>query len=148
MPDLRPDAIERMVDWTALIDDVSAGRWINPDTGRPAEIPFKTVVIAESLAGRQADLVRQALPATSYAVVADKATYDVYGAEVLKALGPAARAVVLDHPHADAEQVRRLQAQTRDVDALIAAVGRRFPARRDRTAAASSAMAGTNSALR
>ncbi|WP_454683894.1 iron-containing alcohol dehydrogenase [Ancylobacter moscoviensis] len=106
--------------WTELIDDVIAGRWISPDTGRPAEVPFACVVIADDLDGAHADLVRTNMPAASYAVVADRDTWDAQGAAVAAALGSSARAVVLDHPHADEAQVAALQEETRGVDALVA----------------------------
>ncbi|BBE73993.1 iron-containing alcohol dehydrogenase [Oharaeibacter diazotrophicus] len=106
--------------WTRLIDDVSAGRWISPDTGRPARVPFETVVIADSLSGREADLVRAVAPATRYAVVSDENTREVAGRAVAAALGGAADEIVLDHPHADEETVRRLREATRHAEVLVA----------------------------
>ncbi len=43
--------------WTALIDDVLAGRWVNPETGKTATVPYESIVIEESLDGAEADLV-------------------------------------------------------------------------------------------
>ncbi|HEY9211420.1 MAG TPA: iron-containing alcohol dehydrogenase [Ancylobacter sp.] len=106
--------------WTWLIDDVIAGRWISPDTGHPAEVPFACVVIADDLVGAHADLVRRNMPATSYAVVADPDTWEAQGAAVAAALGASALSVVLDHPHADEAQVAALQEKTRGADALVA----------------------------
>lgn len=106
--------------WTSLIDDVIAGRWNNPDTGQPADVPFRCVVIADTLDGAHGDLVRSVLPAASYAVVADRDTWEAQGARIAAALGDAARPVILDHPHADEGEVTRLQDATRDADALVA----------------------------
>ena len=33
-------APEGRQNWTALIDDVTAGRWIDPDTGARAQVPW------------------------------------------------------------------------------------------------------------
>ena len=43
--------------WTALIDDVLAGRWVNPESGKAVSVPYDSIVIAESLDGAEADLV-------------------------------------------------------------------------------------------
>ena len=47
-------------DWNALIAEVVDGRWTNPQTGKPAAVPFKAIVLAETLDGREADLVAPA----------------------------------------------------------------------------------------
>lgn len=107
-------------DWTALIDDVTAGRWIDPDSGKPAEVPFKTIVIRDTLAQDAAELLAQTMPAESYGVVCDENTVDVMGAAIAARIGPKARLIVLDHPHADAAAVRDLQARSTGVEALVA----------------------------
>lgn len=89
--------------WTALIDDMVAGRWINPETGAPAPVPYESIVIAESLDGAEADLVRALGLGSSFTVVADAATWEAMGARVARALerlGPVTP-LVLDAPHAD-----------------------------------------------
>ena len=40
--------------WTALIDDMVAGRWTNPLTGKLVQVPYEAIVIEESLDGREA----------------------------------------------------------------------------------------------
>lgn len=107
-------------DWTALIDEVTAGRWIDPDTGKPADVPFKTIVIHDTLAQDAAGLLARTMPAESYGVVCDENTVDVMGAAVAAQIGPKARLIVLNHPHADAQTVRALQAETRGIEALVA----------------------------
>jgi len=106
--------------WGRIIDDVTAGRWIDPDSGKPAGVPFGRVVIADSLEGVEAEFVRSAMPAVRYGVVCDDATHAVQGAAVARALGASAETIVLDHPHADEDQVDRLRERTRGVDALVA----------------------------
>ena len=43
--------------WTVLIDDIVAGRWLNPESGEYATVPYDRVVIEETLQGKEADLV-------------------------------------------------------------------------------------------
>ena len=43
--------------WNALIDDIVAGRWTNPETGKLATVPYESIVIEESLDGAEADLI-------------------------------------------------------------------------------------------
>ena len=44
-------------DWNRLIADVVAGRWVNPETGRPADVPCRSIVLAETFDGAEADLL-------------------------------------------------------------------------------------------
>jgi glycerol-1-phosphate dehydrogenase [NAD(P)+] len=106
--------------WGRLIEDVTNGVWVNPDTGQIGRVPFERVVIANSLADAEAMLVRSTMPAQSYAVVSDKTTYAVQGAAVVKALGDAAISIILEHPHADEGQVAELREKLRGVDAVVA----------------------------
>jgi glycerol-1-phosphate dehydrogenase [NAD(P)+] len=108
--------------WTAFIDEIVAGNWIDPQTGRNERVPYETIVIAESLAGREAELVGGLGLGRALAVVADRKTYDVLGQRVIDALGAIAdcTSIVLDHPHADAATVELLRAQTANVDGVVA----------------------------
>lgn len=115
-----PVSVSSDTRWTELIDDVLAGRWIDPDTGTPASVPFGQVVIADDLSGRHAELLRTAMPAVRYAIVSDRHTRDAQGAAIVSALGASAVDIVLDHPHADEAQVARLQEMTAGADALVA----------------------------
>ena len=109
--------------WTSLIDDLLAGRWVNPRTGQATRFPKQRMVIAESLAGREAGLIGEMQLGERLAVVADAATQGAMGERVLAAartLGPA-ESVILDHPHADMAAVRALAARLGDdVDGVVA----------------------------
>ena len=108
--------------WTALIDDMVAGRWINPETETPVSVPYKSIVISESLDGGEADLVRSLDLGTRLAVVADPATWDALGGRVahaLRGLGTV-DAVILDHPHADMAAVADLRDRLARFDAVVA----------------------------
>ncbi|MCP3469078.1 iron-containing alcohol dehydrogenase [Bradyrhizobium sp. CCGUVB1N3] len=108
--------------WTALIDDLVAGRWTNPLTGDRIKVPYDSIVIEDSLDGREAELVASLKLGHRLAVVGDEATYDAMGARIcnaLRSLGPV-EAIVLDHPHADMAEVRSLTEKLRGYDAVVA----------------------------
>jgi len=113
--------------WTALIDEMVEGRWINPETGKPGTVPYEKVVIEERLDGHEADLVTALGFKGRIAVVCDQNTHDVMGLRVAKALQAAHNSgiasvdtIVLDHPHADEENLALLREKTRNVDFLVA----------------------------
>ena len=108
--------------WTAVIDDMVAGLWVNPETGQRATIPYKSIVMATSLTGREGDLVAGLNLGTSFALVADGATWDAMGGRVAQALGRlgSVKTVILDHPHADMAHVAALTDKLRDVEAVVA----------------------------
>lgn len=108
--------------WTALIDDMVAGRWINPETGAPGTLPYDAIVIEERLDGREADLVAGLRFTGRLALVCDETTYDVMGGRVaaaLRGLG-SVDIVVLERPHADEAHVAALRDRVRHADALVA----------------------------
>lgn len=105
--------------WTSLIDDMVAGRWIHPETGRPAKLPYDIIAIEDDLDGAEADLVARLGFAGRLAVVADPDTWDAMGRRVAGALGPV-DAVILDRPHADEATVADLADRTRHAEALVA----------------------------
>ncbi|GAB2177268.1 sn-glycerol-1-phosphate dehydrogenase [Dongia sp. agr-C8] len=113
--------------WTTLIDEMVEGRWINPETGKPGTVPYEKVVIDDHLEGREADLVTKLGFKGRIAVVCDENTHDVMGARVARALKAAhnsgvtsVETIVLDHPHADEENLALLREKTRHVDFLVA----------------------------
>ena len=108
--------------WTALIDDMVAGRWTNPLTGAQTKVPYDSIVIEDSLEGREAELVASLKLGHRLALVADQATYEAMGARVAKALrelGPI-ETIVLDRPHADMAEVRSLTERLRGFDSVVA----------------------------
>ncbi|MSP83022.1 MAG: iron-containing alcohol dehydrogenase [Alphaproteobacteria bacterium] len=105
---------------TSTLERLLAGAFPDPDGGAPLAAPACTVVIAPSLAGREAELVAGAGLVPPFAVVADPDTQAVLGARVGKALAPVI-AVTLDrHPHADGATVARLREATRAAATLVA----------------------------
>ena len=111
-----------MARWTSLIDDMVAGRWINPQTGQPGTVPYKSVVIEERLDGAEADLVAKLGFGGRLAIVSDQNTHDVMGTRIASALQGIATidTIVLNHPHADEEHVAALKDRLRHADAVVA----------------------------
>ncbi|PYE23473.1 glycerol-1-phosphate dehydrogenase [NAD(P)+] [Rhizobium sp. PP-CC-3A-592] len=108
--------------WTTLIDDIVEGKWTNPETGKLARVPYESIVIDESLDGREADLVAGLGLGERFTVVTDTNTWDAMGARVasaLRSLGPV-ETVVLDHPHADMGNAEDLRQKLHGADAVIA----------------------------
>ncbi|NHT75748.1 glycerol-1-phosphate dehydrogenase [NAD(P)+] [Rhizobium sp. PP-F2F-G38] len=108
--------------WTALIDDIVEGKWTNPETGKLARVPYESIVIDESLDGREADLVAGLGLGERFTVVTDTNTWDAMGSRVasaLRDLGPV-ETVVLDHPHADMGHAEDLRQKLHGADAVIA----------------------------
>ena len=109
-------------DWNGLIDDILEGRWKDPATGRAPDVPYDRIVIAETLEGREADLVAGLGLGSRLAVVSDNATFAAMGERVaaaLRTLGPV-EVVVLDRPHADMAAVRALAGRLQDADGVVA----------------------------
>ncbi len=108
--------------WTWLIDDVVDGRWTDPATGRSVPTAYDRIVIADSLAGREAELVRGLRLGKALTVVSDRATHAAMGARVaaaLEAAGPV-ETVVLDRPHADMATVRMLTDRLSGAEGVVA----------------------------
>lgn len=107
----------------ALIAEIVAGRWRDPDGGGPVSVPVKAVAIEKTLAGREAELIRSLGLGRTLAVVSDPVTQEKLGARIEAALAGIARVQPVrlgDHPHADDATVARLRAATASADALVA----------------------------
>ncbi|MCB1883416.1 MAG: iron-containing alcohol dehydrogenase [Geminicoccaceae bacterium] len=120
-----PNAAERSAPrggWTALIDDIVAGRWVDPATGEPAAVPYGAVVIQESLEGAEADLVHPHGLGDRLAVVADEATWEAMGRRVAGALGAlgGVETVILERPHADLATAADLKGHLEGASGVVA----------------------------
>ena len=102
------------------IDRILAGEMADPDGGAGLAVPTRRVAIAESLAGREAELVGAAGLEGRLAVVCDPATRKALGARIEAALGPAIQVDLGETPRADMATVTSLRAATRDADAIVA----------------------------
>jgi glycerol-1-phosphate dehydrogenase [NAD(P)+] len=75
-------------DHSGVIAELVAGTWRDPGTGMIQRIPIKNIVIADSLEGREAELVRAQHPGKSLMIVSDERTREALGKRVYEALEP------------------------------------------------------------
>lgn len=98
------------------------GRHPDPDGGEFLRVPTRAVVIGDSLAGDEADLVRRLDLGRAFAVVSDPVTHAVLGARVeraLAAIGPVTSLVLPGRPYADEATAALVGRETAHVDALV-----------------------------
>jgi glycerol-1-phosphate dehydrogenase [NAD(P)+] len=110
-------------DWNALIRDVVAGQWVDPATGKPAILPFETIMLAETLDGGEADVLAPLKLGKRLAVVSDTNTHAAMGARVaksLKALGTIDDIVVPADLECSRETIAMISERTRYADAVVA----------------------------
>ena len=105
-----------------VIDELLAGTWTDPATGRQHGIPIEDVAIAPTLDGTEAELVRARHPEGRIMVVHDAFTREALGARVLTALKAEGGAdeLVWANPRCTEEGVAELSEVTRGADVLIA----------------------------
>jgi glycerol-1-phosphate dehydrogenase [NAD(P)+] len=106
-----------------LIDALLAGAMPDPDGGAPLRVATKSVAIAKSLHGEEAERVRPLGLGRHLAVISDSTTHGVLGARVeraLDSLGVVDSVVLPGRPHPDGETVDRIRSATAGADALVA----------------------------
>jgi glycerol-1-phosphate dehydrogenase [NAD(P)+] len=111
------------VNWNALIEDVVAGRWRDPETGLPARLPFEAIDLSETTEGREADLVAPLKLGSRIAVVSDVNTVEVMGrrvASALRSLATIDEVVLPDGLECDEATIADLRERTRGADAIVA----------------------------
>jgi glycerol-1-phosphate dehydrogenase [NAD(P)+] len=111
------------MNWNALIEDVVAGRWRDPETGRRAALPFKTILLAETTQGQEADLVAPLALGERLAVVSDEHTYEAMGRRVGAALarrGSVAEIVLPLGQHCDEATIAEVGRLTVGAEGVIA----------------------------
>ena len=112
-----------MTDWNALIGDVVAGTWADPETGKTATVPFYTIMLADTLDGGEADVLAPLKLGRRLAVVSDSNTVEAMGRRVakhVKAFGAIEEIVLPGTLHCDEPTIAMVQEKTRHADAVIA----------------------------
>ncbi|MBC8036828.1 MAG: iron-containing alcohol dehydrogenase [Rhizobiales bacterium] len=112
-----------MTEWNALIGDVVAGTWRDPETGKTAKVPFETIMLAETLEGGEADVLAPLKLGRRLAVVSDSNTVEAMGrrvAKYVKALGAIEEIVLPGNLHCDEPTIAMVQEKTRHADAVVA----------------------------
>jgi glycerol-1-phosphate dehydrogenase [NAD(P)+] len=105
------------------LEDLLAGRFRDPDTRKILKVPVKSVVIAPSLAGMEAELIEQLDLPDPYAVISDANTHKALGARVEKALASLGTVmpIKLDaRPHPDDATVAKVMAAGKLAGSYIA----------------------------
>ena len=111
-----------MNNWTELIDDLVAGRWCNPETNELASVPFESIVIKESLAGQELELLNNVGLSKNLVLICDETTHNVLGKRIENAFSASGEmdVMVLDYPHADLSYVEELRPKLKSYDGVIA----------------------------
>ena len=111
-----------MDNWTELIDDLVAGRWINPETQDFASVPFESIVIRENMEGQEVELLKQVGFSKNLLLVCDVTTYKVLGKRIENAFSSSGemQVMILDHPHADLVFVENLRPKLKSFDGVVA----------------------------
>ena len=105
---------------------ILAGRYPDPDTGQLLRAESRAVVIEDSLADREGELIAELGVGTHVAVLSDRTTHAVLGARVVRALAArfTVQSIVLDAgPVADEATVERVLAALAPATDLVIAVG-------------------------
>jgi len=113
--------------WIDVSDDqingLLAGTLPDPDGGAPLSVATRSIVIAPSLDGREAEVVAPLQLGRHYAVVSDSITHAILGHRVeraLASLGQVTNIVLPGRPHSDDDTVERIRAASTAADALVA----------------------------
>jgi glycerol-1-phosphate dehydrogenase [NAD(P)+] len=106
-----------------LIQTLVAGEHRDPESGQVLDVRVERVMIADSLAGSEGDLVRDAGMGRRLALVSDPETHAALGRRVERALagqGTLERIALPSHPHADDRNVAGIRERAHGVDGYIA----------------------------
>ena len=106
-----------------VLERLMSGKFPDPRTGSPVPMPIRSIVIAETLAGREADLVAALHLGGTLAVVSDPDTEAAMGARVGKALSGAARLMHIQlprHPDPNEHTAGIIEGEGGLADAFIA----------------------------
>jgi glycerol-1-phosphate dehydrogenase [NAD(P)+] len=116
---VQPAAAETLDPIQALLD----GTYVDPETGRATAVATRSLVVADTLAGHEAELVANLGFGRKLAIVSDPATHDVLGRRVETALAGRfdVQSILLPaDPDANDDSVTRIRAATVSADAFIA----------------------------
>ena len=106
-----------------LVAQLIAGTLPDPDGNGTLRVATRSVVIAPSLAGSEADVVAPLKLGRHLAVVSDSTTHEILGRRVERALASLGRVTSIllsGRPHPDAETVERIRRESATADALVA----------------------------
>lgn len=107
-----------------LIAQILSGKYIDPDTGKPLDVPVKEVLIEQNIAANAVDYVRNLDLGNSFAIVCDENTKEVlaedFHARLLSVYNNVKIVVLEKVVKADITAVESIRRESSSVDALIA----------------------------
>ncbi|MCQ0986113.1 iron-containing alcohol dehydrogenase [Jiella marina] len=106
-----------------VIEDLVAHRWVDPNDGQQKGIKIDRIEIADTLEGREAELVRACHGDKHICVVHDSFTREALGGRLLDALrrdGLTVSEYVWNKPKVELGAIRKLSEATADAEVLIA----------------------------
>ncbi len=110
------------MNWNSLIEDIVAGDWRDPTTGKAATVPFEKIMLAESLEGGAADVLAPLKLGKRLAVVSDSNTFEAMGKRVARELKGYASVDEITLPgntHCTEEMIALVQEKTRHAEGII-----------------------------
>ncbi|UCF92308.1 MAG: iron-containing alcohol dehydrogenase [Desulfobacterales bacterium] len=110
-------------DYGGVINELVAGRWKHPQTGKAVAIDIRSIVIKETIEGLEGQLIYPLHRKEKLGVIADKYTYEALGRRVASALrseGFAIEEIIWGKPISTIEGVEELRHLSRHCDGLIA----------------------------
>lgn len=110
-------------DYGGVVNELVAGEWKHPRTGKEVSVNIRSLVIKETLAGMEGGLIYPLHKNEKLGVVSDRYTYEVLGRRIGSALrseGFAIEEIVWKKPHSAIEGVEELRDLSRNCDGLIA----------------------------
>ncbi|MEM7044565.1 MAG: iron-containing alcohol dehydrogenase [Pseudomonadota bacterium] len=111
-------------DYGGVLNDLVAGRWRHPISGKTASVDFKSIVIRDTLDGDEPSLLDSiGFAEKKIAVVSDRFTRDALAGHVvrnLKAAGFELDDIVWANPRCSDEGVEELRGLTSSAEALVA----------------------------
>lgn len=112
------------MDYSGVLNELVAGRWRHPKSGKTASVPFKAIVMRETLDGAEPELLTDiGYREKALAVVSDRFTYDVLAGRVvnnLRRAGFTIDDVVWPTPVCSDVGVDQLRKLTAKAEALVA----------------------------
>ena len=111
-----------MSNLNGIIDDLTSGKWINPNNDKPVTIPIKKIEISKSLDGLEYDFINKTHNGEKILIVSDEYTHDALGLRVYKNLNGKSDVseFVWKKPHCSEEGVNTIRSVSDNYDSIIA----------------------------
>lgn len=109
------------VNMAKILEDIISGNFIDPETGKPFDVPIEYVIIESGISKYFPDYTNQMDLGKKSLVVADENTFDVLGCEIANCLKGKCRQEILPADiYANQEAVDRIRKLAVDVDYIVA----------------------------